>query len=78
MIDLALRSYFLIPNSEPNLTTPYEVQEAFRGLKISKVSGPNGIPNTALKRLPQRAISLLTQIFNAVLHTHPQRGSTLE
>ena len=32
--------------------------------------GPNGIPNRALKHLPQRVVSLLVQIFNAVLLTH--------
>ena len=29
-----------------------------------------GIPNRVLKHLPQRAVSLLVQIFNAVLLTH--------
>ena len=33
-------------------------------------SGPNGIPNRALKHLPKRAVSLVAQIFNAVLHNH--------
>ena len=35
-VDVALRSYFLSPASEPQLTTPDEVQEATRGLKFSK------------------------------------------
>jgi hypothetical protein len=70
MVDLALWSYFLTSASEPKLTTPDEVQEAIRGLKVSKAPGPNGIPNRALKHLPQRAVSLLAQIFNAVLLTH--------
>jgi hypothetical protein len=59
MVDVALRYYFLTPASEPKLTTPDEVQEAIRGLKVSKAPGPNGIPNRALKHLPQRAVSLL-------------------
>jgi hypothetical protein len=70
MVDVALRSYFLTPASEPKLTTPDEVQEAIRGLKDSKALGSNGIPNRALKHLPQRAVSLLVQIFNAILLTH--------
>jgi hypothetical protein len=53
MVDMALRSYFLTPASELKLTTPDEVQEANRGLKVSKVLGPNGILNRALKHLPQ-------------------------
>jgi hypothetical protein len=69
-VDVALRSYFLTPASEPKLTNPDEVQEDIRGLKVGKAPGPNGIPNRALKNLPQRAVSLLIQIFKAVLRTH--------
>jgi hypothetical protein len=36
-------------------------------LKVSKAPGQNRIPNRAFKHLPQRAVSLLVQIFNAVL-----------
>jgi len=68
--DVALRSYFLTPASEPKLTNPDEVQEAIRGLTFSKAAGPNGIPNRAFKHHPQRAVSLLAQIFNAVLRTY--------
>jgi hypothetical protein len=70
MVDVALRSCFLNPASEPKLTNPEEFQEAIRGLKVSKAPGPNGIPNRALKHLLQRAVSLLVQIFNAILLTH--------
>jgi len=45
MVDVALRVYFLSPASEPQLTTPDEVHEAIRVLKISKTPGPNGIPD---------------------------------
>ena len=79
-VDVALGSYFLSPASGPQLTTPDEVHEAIRGLKVSKVPGPNGIPNRALKRLPRRAVSLLTlsstRFFAPI--TFPKRGSTLE
>ena len=69
-VDVALRSYFLSPASEPQLTTPDEVHEATRRLKVSKAPGSNGLPNRALKHLPRRAVSVLARIFNAVLHTH--------
>ena len=36
----------------------------------SRLSLPNGIPNRDLKHLPQRAVSFLVQIFNAILLTH--------
>jgi len=35
LVDVALRSYFLSPGSEPQLTTPNEVHEAIRGLNVS-------------------------------------------
>jgi len=70
MVDVALKSYFLTPASEPNLTNHDEVQEAIKSIMVGKTPGPNGIPNRALKHLPQRAVSLLAQIFNAVLCNH--------
>jgi hypothetical protein len=70
IFDVELRSYFMTPASEPKLTNPEEVQESIRGLQVSKAPGQNHIPNTALKHLPQRTVSLLVQIFNAVLLTH--------
>ena len=38
-----------------------------RGLKVSKAPGTNSMMNRALNHLPQRAVSLLAQIFNEVL-----------
>jgi len=58
------------PASEPKLTIPEEVQEAIRGLKVSNAPDTNVIPNRALKHLPQRAVSLLVLISNAILVTH--------
>jgi len=69
MVDVALRSYFLTPASKPKLTNPDKVHRAIRGLKVNKAPGPNVIPNRALKHLPQQAVSLLAEIFNAVLLT---------
>jgi hypothetical protein len=70
MVDVVLSSYFISPVSEPKLTNPDEVQDVIKDLKVSKVPGPNGIPKRALKRLPQRVVSLLAQTFNALLLTH--------
>ena len=70
MVDVVLRSFLMTPASEPKLTNPEEVQEAIRGLKVSKVPGPNGIPNRAFKHLPERTVSLLALIFNAILIRH--------
>ena len=70
----------MAPASEPKLTNPEEVQEAISGLKVSKAPRPNGIPNRALKHLPQLAVSLL--VLTLTLSSSPisslQRGSTLE
>ena len=52
MVDVALRSYLITPASEPKFSKSEEVQEAIRGLKVSKAPGPNVIPNRALKHLP--------------------------
>jgi hypothetical protein len=66
---MALRAYSYEPVSEPILNYHAEVQHAFRGFKISKAPGPDGIPNRALKHLPQRMILLLVALFNAFLRT---------
>ena len=71
MVHVALRSYFMTPANEPNLTNPNEVHEAIRGLKVSKVSVPNGISNRALKHLLKLAFSLLAHIFNASSNLYP-------
>jgi hypothetical protein len=42
-VDVGLRSYFMAPASEPNLTKPEEVQEAISSLKVSKAPGPTGL-----------------------------------
>jgi len=52
---------------------PDEVQKAMRCLKEGKAAGPNGIQDRALKHLPIRAVLLLVQIFNAILHIENAR-----
>jgi hypothetical protein len=59
MVNEAMRAY--APASEHNLTSPSEVLHAIRGFKVGKASGPNGIPNTVLRHLPKRAITILTK-----------------
>jgi hypothetical protein len=66
-VNEAMRAYEYAPASEPKLTSPSEVLQAIRGLKVGKAPGPNGIPNRVLRHLPERAITFLTQVFNAVL-----------
>jgi hypothetical protein len=80
IVDVSLRSFFMTPASEPNLTNPEEVQEAIRNLKFNKNPAPNGILNRALKHLPQRTLPILVQIFKVVLLpiTSLRCGSTLE
>jgi len=70
MVDVGPKSYFMTAASEHKLTNPEEVQEAIRGLKVSKAPDPNGIPDRALKLLPQLAVSLLVLIFNTILLTY--------
>jgi hypothetical protein len=53
----------------PNVTNPEKVHETIMCLKVGGAPGTNGIPNRALKHLPQRAVSLLVWIFNMFLHT---------
>ena len=68
MVDVALRSYFMTPEDEPKLTnTGYSRNQ--QGLKVNKAPGSNAIPNRALFHLPQRAVSLLVLLFNAILLT---------
>jgi hypothetical protein len=59
MVHVVLRSYFLSHASESKLTNPDEFQEAIRGLKVCKASGPNVIPSRSLKQLSKRAVSFL-------------------
>jgi hypothetical protein len=45
-------------------------QVDIRRQKVKKTPAPNNIPNMVLKNLPQRAVSLLVQILNAITLTH--------
>ena len=80
MLDVALRSYFLSPANEPQLTTHDDVHKAIRDFKVSKAPGPNGIPSRAMKHLPTQEVSFLAHIFKSVLCSHhfPKRGGMLD
>ena len=66
---MAMRAYSYATVSEPMLTNPAEVQVAIRGLKVGMAPGCDGIPNRALKHLPQRMVLLIVALFNAILRT---------
>jgi hypothetical protein len=70
MIYVTLMSYILTQNRESKLNNLDEVNEAIRDLKVGKAPGPNGIPKRAMEHFPQRAVSSLVRIFNAVPRTH--------
>jgi hypothetical protein len=67
LVKEAMRPYEYAPASERKLTSPSDVLEAIKGLKVGKALGPNGVPNRALRHLPKRAITFLGKLFNAVL-----------
>jgi hypothetical protein len=69
-VEAALKSYIQAPASDATQINPDEVHNAICGLKAGKAPGPNGIPNRALKHLPQPAVFLLVQIFNFIFLTH--------
>jgi hypothetical protein len=50
-VDEVMSTYKYVPASEPKLTSPSEIQEAIKGLKVGKAPGPNGVPNRALRHL---------------------------
>jgi hypothetical protein len=67
MFNKAMRTYEYAPASEPKLTSPLEVHQAIRGLKVGKAPDPNRILKRVLRHLPKRAITFLTKVFIAVL-----------
>jgi hypothetical protein len=73
MVNSELSSYSTSPVNEPNLTNPEKIQEAIKFIKVNIATDPNGVPNRALKHLPQRAFLLLLQIFIAILLNYHAR-----
>jgi hypothetical protein len=67
-VDELVRAYEYAFASEPKLTSPSEVEGVTKGLKSVNTQGPNGVPNRALKHLNKRDITVITNLFNALLH----------
>jgi hypothetical protein len=67
LVNEAMCAYEYAYASEPKLTSPSEVLQATRGLKVGKAPSSNEKPNRVLRHLPKRAITFLTKVFNAVL-----------
>jgi hypothetical protein len=51
-----MRAYDYAPAREPKLTSPSDVLQAIKGLKVGKHPGPNAIPYRVLRHLPKHAI----------------------
>ena len=67
-VKVAMESFALAPASETLLRNPTEVFKAIAELKVGKASGPNGVPNRALRNLPRKAVTFLRKVFNGVLN----------
>ncbi|GBN54258.1 RNA-directed DNA polymerase from mobile element jockey, partial [Araneus ventricosus] len=52
------------------LTSPQEIISITKKINARKATGPDGIPNKALKMLPMNAITYITKIFNRCLQFH--------
>jgi hypothetical protein len=52
-VDEAMNAYEYAPASEPEFTSPSEVQETIKSLKSGKAPCPNGVAKRALKHLPK-------------------------
>lgn len=50
-----------------NFVRPREIWNHIRNLKLRKAPGVDNVPNCLIRNLPQKAIVLLTKIFNASL-----------
>jgi hypothetical protein len=79
MLKEAMRAYGYSPSSKPKLTSPSKVLQAIKGSNVGKASDQNGIPNSVLRHVPKRALTFLTQLFNAVLRKQyiPRAWNTL-
>ena len=80
MVDVELGSYFMAPVSEPKLTNPEEVQEAIRGLKVSKAPGPvwTGVKNLATIRIRFPDCSARSESLYRLRYPGPQKDSNVE
>jgi hypothetical protein len=77
MVDEAMSAYQYAPASEPILTTPSEILQATRGLKVGKASGPNGIPDRVLRRL-LREVNERGLLRDEQFGVRPRHSTTLQ
>ena len=62
-----MESFALAPASEPRLTNSKEPSKFIAELKVGKTPSPNGMPKRALRNLPRKAVTFLTNVFHEVL-----------
>ncbi|GBL75093.1 hypothetical protein AVEN_249294-1 [Araneus ventricosus] len=68
-VNRTIKNYFTnFNNSEkPELVTPGEVIQLIKKMNPRKATGPDGVPNKALRMLTLNAVTHLTKIFNKCL-----------
>ncbi|GBN05498.1 putative RNA-directed DNA polymerase from transposon X-element, partial [Araneus ventricosus] len=52
------------------LTSPLEIQAIIKKINPKKATGPDGIPNKALKMIPPNLLTCITKVFNKCLLHH--------
>ncbi|GBN18818.1 putative RNA-directed DNA polymerase from transposon X-element [Araneus ventricosus] len=52
------------------LTSPLEIQAIIKKINPKKTTGPDGIPNKALKMIPPNLLTCITTVFNKCLLHH--------
>lgn len=66
-VDTSINQLDISPLDKPLLVRPLEIKKCIDKLKSSKAPGPDKISNHLIKNLPQKAVVLLTKVFNACL-----------
>ncbi|GBN61834.1 hypothetical protein AVEN_173395-1 [Araneus ventricosus] len=52
------------------LSSPLEIQAIIKKINSKKATGPDGIPNKALKMIPPNLLTCITKVFNKCLLHH--------
>ncbi|GBO40428.1 RNA-directed DNA polymerase from mobile element jockey, partial [Araneus ventricosus] len=68
-VNRAIRRYIDNPKPSSNikLTSPQEILSLLKRINPRKATGPDGIPNKALKQIPTNVITFITKICNKCL-----------
>lgn len=64
IVEQSIQSLTVESEAHTHPITPGEIKTIIKHLPRRKAPGPDGIPNTALKKLPDKAIIYITKIFN--------------